>query len=299
MATVAVALAIAGCGGTHASAGGPSSGVVSIGTPGPAHAPSGAPGPTLARAEAHALLEAVVVHGGTVTVPARAGGSHGAAANAIDVHETWRIAASPNAVTTAIRDSHPSGLKVAVNTGSVIEQGVPYISAATFSAGPTAGLQSEALALSITDAPNDSTLLRADAQVAWLGVRPPAQQLPAGIKRIGVIRAEFEPGVLHWAIRDPAEISEIVKAMESLPSVPANAGCPLAATSHRSEVTLKFRGANGKVLAEAGQPSGPEVGACNPMYFSVGQQEEPSLAHGARVIELVGRIVGRNLVTGE
>ena len=64
-------------------------------------------------------------------------------------------------------------------------------------------------------------------------------------------------------------------------------------------MTLRFRGANGKVVAEAAQPSGPEIDACNPMYFSVGVQEEPSLAHGARVIAVVGRILGRNLVTGQ
>lgn len=49
-------------------------------------------------------------------------------------------------------------------------------------------------------------------------------------------------------------------------------------------VGLTFRGPANRVLAEAVQAAGDEVGNCSPMRFSVGGHERKPLAEGSRVI---------------
>jgi hypothetical protein len=57
-----------------------------------------------------------------------------------------------------------------------------------------------------------------------------------------------------------------------------------------------MRDRTGRILAEAVQGAGDEVGNCSPMYFSVKGHEQKPLAKGASVIAIVGQTLGVGLL---
>lgn len=55
---------------------------------------------------------------------------------------------------------------------------------------------------------------------------------------------------------------------------------------------------DGRVLTQAEQAAGAEVGNCSPMYFSVEGREEKPLAEGASVIATISQMIGFKLLPG-
>jgi hypothetical protein len=100
---------------------------------------------------------------------------------------------------------------------------------------------------------------------------------------------------LHQVIISPAAVRRLVAAIDALPIVQPGAwGCP--AEPFGPIIHLSFRGRTGRILAEAVQGAGAEVGNCSPMHFSVEGREEKPLAKGASVIAIVSQTLGVGLL---
>jgi hypothetical protein len=163
----------------------------------------------------------------------------------------------------------------------------------TFQAHPRSGLGSETLTISMTAAPGGGTLLRADGEVVWVSTRPPAERVPAGVSSIEVTRRSGDRRIsLRRTIGAARFVKAIIAAIDRLPIVqPGTWVCP-EEPAEPAEVHLSFRDHTGKVLAQAAQAAGTEVGNCNPMYFSIKGHEQKPLAEGASAIDTISRIVG-------
>jgi hypothetical protein len=134
--------------------------------------------------------------------------------------------------------------------------------------------------------------------VVWVSARPPAERVPAGVSSIEVARGPtYKQMTLRRTISASASVRRIVAAIDMLPIVqPGTWVCPEEPVG--PVVRLSFRGDAGRVLAEAVQAAGDEVGNCSPMYFSVRGREEKPLAEGASVIGIISQMLGLKLLPG-
>jgi hypothetical protein len=333
LAVVLALLLTAGCGKTNTTAGGGLGRTISLSGFQEAPVPAGAHGPSLARDVARSLLSAIRVPSDAIPVgsvprssPISSVPARSVTPNLVDVHRIWRVPGSTREVLAIIHHSHPAGLTI--NGGGSAGEHAPgereheYLWYVTFHARPQPGLNSEQLAISTIAAPGSGTLLRADAEVVWLSQRPAAEHVPAGVSSIVVTRvATIEellerqrtsrqggPAAkrharrpthgavtLHRVIISPAAVRRLVAAIDALPIVQPGAWvCP--AEPFGPIIHLTFRGRTGRILAEAVQGAGAEVGNCSPMYFSVQGREEKPLAKGASVIAIVSQTLGVGLL---
>jgi hypothetical protein len=271
--------------------------------------PAGAHGPVLARAVARSLLDALRVPSYAILLgsvprssPIGSVSARLATPNLVDVHRIWRVPGSPRKILAILRHSHPSGLTI--NGGGSSgkhgfgEREVEYLWYVTFQAQPVRALGSEVLAISMTAAPGDGTLLRADGVVVWLSGRPSTERVPAGVSSIEVARGPtYKQMTLHRTIRAVGSVRRIITAIDTLPIVqPGTWVCPEEPVG--PVIRVSFRGRANRLLAEAVQAAGPEVGNCSPMYFDVGGHEEKPLARGASVIETISQALGIKLLPG-
>ena len=305
LAVVLGLLLVAGCGKTA-----PTVGEISVGGLRDTPVPAGVHGAVLARAVARSLLGALRVPSDAVPVarvprssPISSVAARLATPNLVDVHRIWRVPGSPRVVLAIVRHSHPAGLTI--NGGgsggehAVGQTEVEYSWYVTFGAKPQPGLGLQELVISMTAAPQGGTLLRADGEVVWLSARPAAERVPAGVSSVEVTRGPPRRGRrLLRVISDPVAVQRIVAALERLPIVqPGTWVCP-SEPVEPAVVHLTFRDSARKVLAEAVQAAGTEVGNCDPMYFSVEGREQKPLAEGASVIGIVSQTLGLKLLPG-
>ncbi len=99
-------------------------------------------------------------------------------------------------------------------------------------------------------------------------------------------------------ISKPAAIRRIVAGLDWLAIVePGTWVCP-SEPAEPAVVHLTFRDSARKVLAEAVQAAGTEVGNCDPMYFTIEAREQKPFAEGASVINTVSEILATRLLAG-
>ena len=310
---VALALVLAaGCGKSNLlqEEGGGLAANVSVRAPSGTPAGVGKGGHPLALAEAKRLMLAVHVPVTPLPLgrvprssPIRFAPGIVADPNQVDLHRVWRLRAGPQAVLAAVRRNHPGGLRVS-GGGSAGKHspGQPEVEDwwyVTFEASSLPGLGEATLSLSMAAASGGGTLLRADADVIWLDVRPAAERVPDGVSGVEVIRGRPERAVtLRRTISDPSSVQRIDEAIDALPIVqPGDMSCP-EEPAEPAVVHLIFRGASGTQLAVATQSAGPEVGGCDPMHFSVMGRDETPLANGSRVLAIGGQALGVRLLPG-
>jgi hypothetical protein len=302
-------LLAAGCGKTNPTPTGDLGRTISVSGFRDTPVPAGAHGSGLAHAVARSLLGALRVPSDVIPLgsvprssPIGSVSARLATPNLVDVHRIWRVPGSPREVLAVVRHSHPAGLTMNGGGSSgkhgVGEREVEYLWYVTFQARPRRGLGSEVLAISTTAAPGGGTLLRADGEVVWVSARPPAERVPAGVSSIEVARGPtYKQMTLRRTISASASVRRIIAAIDMLPIVqPGTWGCPEEPVG--PVVRLSFRGDAGRVLAEAVQAAGDEVGNCSPMYFSVRGREEKPLAEGASVIGIISQMLGLKLLPG-
>jgi hypothetical protein len=306
-AVAIVLLLVAGCGSTSRTAADGHGGTVAVSDLRYAHLPAGAHGPVLARAVARSLLDAFGVPSDAVALasvprssPVASAPERLATPNLVDVHRIWRVPGSPRKILALVRHSHPAGLRIdGGGSGGHHAIGQPEIETSwwvTFKADPRSGLGSETLTISMTAAPKGGTLLRADGQAVWLNTRSPAERVPAGESSIEIARGPtYRQITLRRTISAAGSVKRIVAAIDMLPIVqPGTTACPEEPLG--PVVRLSFRNHTGKVLAQAAQAAGSEVGNCSPMYFSIKGHEQKPLTEGRGVIDTASQIVGVELL---
>jgi hypothetical protein len=305
---VLLLLLLAGCGNTSRAATDGHGETVTVSDLRDTHPPAGAHGPVLARAVARSLVDAFGVPSDAVPLesvprssPLASAPERLATPNLVDAHRIWRVPGSPRKILALVRHSHPAGLTInGGGSGGHHAPGQPEIETSwwvTFQADPRSGLGSQTLTISMTAAPKSGTLLRADGEVVWLSTRPPTERVPAGVSSIEVTRRSGDRRIsLRQTISAASSVKAIIAAIDRLPIVqPGTWNCP-EEPAEPVEVRLSFRDHTGKVLAQAVQAAGSEVGNCRPMYFTINGHEQKPLAEGARVIDTASQILGLELL---
>jgi hypothetical protein len=150
--------------------------------------------------------------------------------------------------------------------------------------GPAAGELGPSRSLDVTAvALPRRTVIRVDAQVAWIYPRSPSEEVPAATHRI-VVRAPKASAT----VTDPARVAKIVRWLDALPISPPGVGiaCPLAAGA---DIAVSFRGAGGAWLAEAKLPS-VAANICDPIAFQIGGHARKPLIDRASHESFVRRL---------
>jgi hypothetical protein len=310
LGVVLALLLAAGCGKTSPAATGGLTKAIWVSGLQNTPVPTATHGRVLALAVARSLLGALRVPSDAIlpgspprSSPIRSAPPTSSSPNLVDLHRIWRVRGSVREVLAAVRRSHPVGMTV--NGGGSAGEHAPrepeheYWWYVTFRAPARTGLGSDQLAISMTAAPGGSTLLRVDGQVIWLSMRSAAERVPTAVSSIEVRRGSAGGARrLLGVISEPAAVQRIVAALERLPIVqPGTWVCP-SESANPTVVHLTFRDSARKVLAEALQAAGAEVGNCDPMYFSVQGREQKPLAEGASAIAIVSQILGVRLLAG-
>ena len=275
-----VALAVAGCGVTHATmtAGG---GAASR----PASPPEKAATPRQrAEADAAVILRAFVPPPGArrlAKAPALGDdviGWPGSASTAqVEAVSWWRAPGTPDAV-LAWEKSHLPGRFSVASDGSGSGGGMPPDSFSMFTLPAIPGvLNGRYLVVDAIVAGGGQTAIRAYAQVDYQPPRPPGERVPSAARAV-MITALASP--LPGAKRPPAPVTitgatavrRIVALVDSLPlSTVGTVPCP----SGGAGIKLTFR-------ALSGAPDGPPLataqgGPCFSLLFSIGGTQQPAL----------------------
>ncbi len=252
--------------------------------------------------------------------PIRAGAPAPGTPAKVDLHPTWRVTGQPEALIRSVQALHPFGMK-RTEGGSKGERAPDepahsYYWWAGFEAPSRPHVESEQLAISTTAAPGGGAFLRADAVVVWEVLRPAGERVPAGVasieaERITTIAKLFErtrhsdtgrlheikhgPVALQRSIRRPAAVNQVLATIDQLPIVqPAIVVCP--AEPNGPVVRITFLGRAGNVLARAWQRAGSDIGGCNPMDFSLEGHKQKALAEGARLVDVLSRLLAVKLL---
>jgi hypothetical protein len=142
------------------------------------------------------------------------------------------------------------------------------------------------------------TAVIAQAGDAWVHPSPRSALLPAGVKRIDIVSrtGSRRPNVLVH-VRRPYEVGWIAALVNGLSRIdPPRVAC-LAVLYGGPTVTLRFRDANGKVLARSrvfdALGSG-RSGPCNPLQTTVRGRRTPPLI-GADLLVRIQRLLGLDL----
>lgn len=226
--------------------------------------------------------------------------SEPATPDVVDVHTWWQVSGRPNAVLAFIAAHPPAGGRL---TTSGTFQGPGYAGADEGFSWPALGgvLETRSLLVTVTQLPDGSTGLRADAQDVWLIPRSAGELVPAGVHVVDVTRAATgQPPTLSLTVTDAAKVHKIVTLIDRLPiAQPGAWSCP-ALSDQGQFVTFTFRAsAGGPALAQASQaawatePTTP----CDPMSFAVRGRGQTPLLGGAAVVHEVGRLLAVKLAT--
>ena len=329
---VASLLVAAGCGSSGTTRSGAGE-MVQIGALRVPSAPPGVSHARLARLIAASLLESVRTPTWAATLAAPPRGSaiaftpeREATPNLVDAHRIWHLPSAPRSLIAAVERTLPAGFSRG-GSGSKGERRPnesehEYWWYVAFNAPLRPGLSSEKLVISSTEAPSGA-LLRADAEVVWISPRPATELLPHSVRSVAVERVttagelfeqerEYEAqhrgarrhrripenGVvnLRHLIANPTAVREISSVLDDLPIVQPGATLLCPAEPWGPLVRLVFRDRTGAVVAKAAQGAGSEVGACSPLFFSIKGRVQRPLAEGKRVIAVIDRILGVELL---
>lgn len=121
--------------------------------------------------------------------------------------------------------------------------------------------------------PNGWTVVLAQAGDYWIHTPPRSAEIRGRVRRIDIVSrlGKQRPNVLVH-VRNPYDVGWIVALTNGLGVVPHNVGCLLDARFGGRAVTLRFRAADGHVLARATVPDFGGLGTsgpCNPLELTV------------------------------
>jgi hypothetical protein len=308
----AVAVAIAACGTPQVPPGG--AGAAPAGTAAPTStASSGASSSVVstpaaatpkqrADADAASILASFTAPPGAVRLsaaPASAGAlAHApfmiATADVVDNATWWRVPGEPQTV-LAWEAAHLASRFTA--SGHTTTGGTSAVSASQFTLPPVSGvLSSRELNVQAVGISGGQTVVRVDAEVTWIPVRPAAEHVPAAAKAVtvsvmpGMVADVRIPGPV--TITDPAKVSELISAANALPVWSGQrVMCP---ADFGQSVRLTF----------TAKPGGPalavavaSVGGCGLANFSVGGKPQPPLSDGATLARKALAVSGLSSVS--
>ncbi len=290
-----IAVALGGCGGSHA-------GMVTVERTA-AVKPIAGSGRALGLAVARALLATVIASNGTRMVQHPPGHLTGppqtsASPNLVDLGQVYLVRGRPQAALAAIRRDRPRSLEQTVSGEGGQDSGGREVESewyVGFSAAPQANVASEELLITTVAAPHGQTYLRADAQVVWSSLRSSSERVPLGTTSVLVRRVNLDvphPVItFERAIARRPQVSELVAATDRLPLLQPGVGsCP--AESAGPILYFMFRDRSGRTMATLRQRAGFDIYRCNPTLLSVQGHREPALAGGNNIIALAGRLMG-------
>jgi hypothetical protein len=184
----------------------------------------------------------------------------GPAGEVVDVHRFWQVHKSLGTVATFVRALRVRGLQ---RHGTGSGNGAQHYLSWSF-LGRSRSLDVTAVALP------RRTVVRVDAQVAWIYPRSPREKVPEATREI-VVRAPKASA----NVTDPAQVAEIVRWFDALPIAPPGiaVSCPLTGGP---DITISFRSAGGARLAQAKLPQNPAT-ICDAISFQIGGQVEKPL----------------------
>ncbi len=146
--------------------------------------------------------------------------------------------------------------------------------------------------------PNGSTVVFAQAGDEWNHTPPRSTEIRGHVKRIDIVSrlGMQRPNVLVH-VRKAYDVGWIVALTNGLGVVPHNVGCLLDARFGGRAVTLRFRAADGHVLARATVPDfggAGTSGPCNPLELTIGSRPAVPLI-GADLLLRIQRLLNVDL----
>lgn len=209
--------------------------------------------------------------------------------NVVDDVTWWRVSGTPQALLAWEKSRLPSRF---TGTGSGTVGSPPAMWSVQYSLPPVPGVLTDRnLAMEAVNAGGGQTVVRIDAQVAWLPPKPASERVPAAAK---VVTISATPGPMVGAkvpapatITNAATVRRIASLIDGLPLFPPGRySCP-AELGRAVQMTFRAR-AGGPPL---GVVTAPLTG-CQGVRFIVGGKSQPPLAGGADVARQVLAISG-------
>jgi hypothetical protein len=104
--------------------------------------------------------------------------------------------------------------------------------------------------------------------------RPRSEKVPAAVREVDVRTSKA-----HVRVTTAAKVRRIVRWFDALPIVQPGGrfGCP-PDTVRRPPMSLRFRSADGLLLARASVPGSFAIGACAPIEFWIGSHRQKPLS---------------------
>jgi hypothetical protein len=269
---------------------------VLFGSPG-----SSAAGPSprvRAQQEAERLITAVRLPGAAVAPPSGTESAsvlavlnRAAGPTTVERSMGWRVAEAAGRLRTFLATHPPSGTRPA---GSLRFVAVRHLT----------GLTDESLVLTVLPVGRGASIVRAEAQVAWLVPRSPSERVPAAARRLEIIRAAAGgPPSLVIHVRSRRLVSQIARLLDDLPPVQPGPvyHCP-AQFRQIPVVSFIFSSAgqaHPRVLARASEQADVRTrsSACAAVRFSVAGRSLTPLLGGHGFLRAVGALLGRRLWT--
>jgi hypothetical protein len=142
------------------------------------------------------------------------------------------------------------------------------------------------------------TAVVAQAGDSWIHPPPRSAQLPAGVRRIDIVSriGRLRPNVLVH-LRNRVDVGQIVAEMNGLGLADTERVACAAVLFGGPTVTLRFRAANGSVLARArvqDQLGLGRSGPCNPLLLTIGDRKALPLI-GADLVLRLQRLLNLDL----
>jgi len=257
-----------------------------------------------ARAEASRLLDGVSLPAGAVASPNEPAGdgsllaqpASGPADNpyVVDDHAWWVVQGSLTQALAWFR-SHPPDGAVASGSGSGAGVHVPPNGFLVFrSPGVTGVLAGSEVVLLAVQLASGSVGLRADVQVTWLRPRPASEMIPRGARILrlsvhGPIGGE-QPPQRPLRITSSARIATIAALIDALPVAQWGVSACAADTGVRVRLAFYARAGAAPLAVARADPGG-----CGLVQMTILGITQPPLEGGPRLIEKIGRVLGRAL----
>jgi hypothetical protein len=295
-AAACAAVAIAGCGTTHAPSGGAAAASAS-GSASPS-APASATPRGRAAADAASILASFVPPPGAARLTAEPAADGGALSrpaamprlsDLVDDVSWWRVPGSPQTVLAWEKTHLPQRFTLA---GSGTAGSPPTMWSQQYTLPSVAGvLTQRGLAMETVSAGGGQSVVRVDAQVAWLPAKPVSERIPSGVKVVtisaisGPIVGAKVPAPV--TITNAATVQRIASLVNGLPIFPPGVySCP-ADLGRAVQMTFRATAAGPPVaVVTAG------LASCQGVGFTVGGQRQPALADGAALARQVLAITG-------
>jgi hypothetical protein len=263
-----------------------------------ARAPTGVTNKRAAERDTAQLLRRVVLPSGAVRLAREPPGDGGLLRHAgsapsgllVDRHRLWLVHERLAQVARFVAHHPPRGGRL---SGTVTSSGrhIPANKSFTFSFRPIPGrISSRGLEVTLVALPRHRTGVRADAQDIWMLPRPPTERVPAAVRKIDVRTSKA-----YRRVGSATKVRRIVRWFDALPIVQPGGrfGCP-PDTVRRPPMTIRFRSAQGVLLARAAVPGSFAIGSCAPIEFWIGSHRQKPLSGHlyGRISRLLGTRFG-------